>query len=73
MIQDGIDVALVGCDEGWVGEEVLGVRLLLPGQELTDAAHGAGSAIADEGDDEAHAVLLRATGSHNRMRGRRRG
>ncbi len=59
VVEDGVDVFFVGGDEGGVGEEVLRVGFAVPGEVLADAAAGAGGAVADERDDELHAVLLR--------------
>ena len=58
VIEDGVDVFFVGGDEGGVGEEVLRVGLAMPGEVLADASAGAGGAVAYEGDDELHAVLV---------------
>ncbi len=59
MVEHGVDVALVGGNQSGVGEEILRVGFLFPGEELADAAHGAGRAIPDKRDDEAHAMLFR--------------
>jgi hypothetical protein len=57
VIEDGIDVMLIGSDEGWVSKKILEIGLLVPGKILTDAAARASGAVPNEGDDDLHVEL----------------
>lgn len=57
VIEDGVDMALIGGDDYRVGEEGLQIGLTVPGEILADTAGDAGGAVPYQGDDEAHVVF----------------
>src|SRR5579862_9975312 len=57
VIQDGIDVVLVSCDDRRICEEILKVRFLVPGKVLAETATVACGAVPNEGDDDLHIVF----------------
>src|ERR1700682_4802105 len=56
VVEHGIDVTLVGGDDGRIGKENLEVSLAIPCKMLADATTAACSTVADEGDDETDVV-----------------